>query len=114
MHLDVPRRGDVYWVDFSPARGSEQNGTRPAVIISTDTANKVLNVVTVAAVTTKIRSGSPLQLILPKGYPCKEESAVLGFQVMTVDKARLDDFVGSLDSAQLEELRRLMRTVWAL
>lgn len=104
----------MYWVDFDPARGSEQAGTRPAVVISTNSANRSLGVVSVAAITTKIRPGSPLQLILPQGRPCREESAVLGFQVMTVDKVRLIGYVGALDSAQLEDLRRLLRTVWAL
>jgi hypothetical protein len=33
---------------------------------------------------------------------------------MTVDKVRLIGYVGALDSAQLEGLRRLLRTVWAL
>ena len=109
-----PRRGEVYWVDFTPSRGAEQAGRRPAVIISTDTANRVLNNVTVAAITTKIRAGSPLQLVLPRGNPCVEESAVIGHQVMTVDKARLDEYVGILDASQLESLRRLLRQVWAL
>lgn len=109
-----PLRGEVYWVDFSPARGSEQAGRRPAVVISTNTANRVLNTVTIAAVTTKIRPGSPLQLVLPQGRPCPEESAVIGHQVLTIDQSRLDEYIGVLDEQQLESLRRLLRQVWAL
>ncbi len=33
------RRGDVYWVDFEPARGSEPNKKRPAIIVSRDESN---------------------------------------------------------------------------
>lgn len=108
------RRGDVYWVDFSPARGSEQAGRRPAVVISTDSANRALATVTIAAVTTKLRPGSPLELILPRGRPCEEESAVKGHQVLTVDQTRLGKLIGRLDAEQLEDLRRLLRMVWAL
>jgi len=32
-------RGDIWIVDWSPGRGSEQTGTRPAVVIQTDAAN---------------------------------------------------------------------------
>ncbi|WP_440070984.1 type II toxin-antitoxin system PemK/MazF family toxin [Streptosporangium sp. OZ121] len=33
---DPPKRGEIYWVDHNPARGSEQAGMRPGVIISRD------------------------------------------------------------------------------
>lgn len=114
MSADEPARGDVFWVDFDPARGSEQSGRRPGVVISSDGANRALPVVTIAAITTKKRASSPLQLVLPRGRPCAQESAVLGFHVVSIDKGRLDGFVGSLDAEQMESLRRLLRNVWAL
>ena len=46
-----PRRGGVYFVNFDPVRGSEQAGTRPALIISNDVANRHSSVVTVVAIT---------------------------------------------------------------
>jgi mRNA interferase MazF len=33
------RRGDVWLVDWSPSRGSEQAGSRPAAVVQTDAAN---------------------------------------------------------------------------
>ena len=30
----VPERGDVVWLDFSPTRGHEQSGHRPALVLS--------------------------------------------------------------------------------
>jgi mRNA interferase MazF len=33
------RRGDIRLVDWSPSRGSEQAGMRPAVVVQTDAAN---------------------------------------------------------------------------
>jgi hypothetical protein len=32
-------RGDIWVVDWSPGRGSEQAGMRPAVVVQTDAAN---------------------------------------------------------------------------
>jgi mRNA-degrading endonuclease toxin of MazEF toxin-antitoxin module len=87
---------------------------RPAVVISSNQANRSLPTVTVAAITTRIRAGSPLQMVLPAGKPTPEDSAVLGFQVMTMDQSRLDDYLGALDDAQLVELAALLRRVWGL
>ena len=33
------KRGEIWWVDWSPGRGSEQQGVRPALIVQTDAAN---------------------------------------------------------------------------
>jgi mRNA interferase MazF len=35
------RRGDLYWIDWSPARGSEQAGLRPGLVVQNDVANAV-------------------------------------------------------------------------
>jgi len=36
------RRGEVWWIEFEPAVGSEIRKTRPAVIVSNDAANRHL------------------------------------------------------------------------
>ncbi|MDP3017765.1 MAG: type II toxin-antitoxin system PemK/MazF family toxin [Deltaproteobacteria bacterium] len=42
MTKDVfPRRGDIWLVNFNPAKGSEQKGMRPALIIQNDIGNEV-------------------------------------------------------------------------
>lgn len=47
------RRGDVVWADFSPTRGREQDGQRPALIIaSNDYLESVPNLVIALPVTT--------------------------------------------------------------
>ena len=107
------RRGDVYWVDFNPARGSEQAGVRPGCIISLDSFNRVMPVVIVAAVTTKLKF-SKLAVHLPVGKPLPEASEILPFQLLTVDKTRLRDYMGSLTVAQIADLEHKMKVCWGL
>ncbi|HLY66553.1 MAG TPA: type II toxin-antitoxin system PemK/MazF family toxin, partial [Chloroflexota bacterium] len=63
-------RGDIRLVDFNPARGSEANKRRPAVIVSNDGANATATrlrrgVVTVVPVTSNVYRVYPFQTLLP-------------------------------------------------
>ena len=55
-------RGEVYWLDFDPVKGSEQAGLRPALIIQNDLGNRYGRTTVVAAIpirlTGRIRSWS--------------------------------------------------------
>lgn len=48
------KRGEIYWVEFSPVKGSEQGGVRPAVVIQNDTGNRYAPTTVVAAITSRI------------------------------------------------------------
>jgi mRNA interferase MazF len=48
-----PKRGEIWKVDFNPARGSEQSGQRPAVIIQNNVGNRVADTTIIAAISTK-------------------------------------------------------------
>jgi mRNA interferase MazF len=108
-----PRRGDIFWIDFDPARGSEQAGYRPGCVISMDSFNRTMPVVVVAAMTSVVKT-SRLALTLPAGEPMEREGQILPFQVTTVDKSRLEDYAGSLSAYQVLELERRMRLCWGL
>ncbi|MGH9533852.1 MAG: type II toxin-antitoxin system PemK/MazF family toxin [Terriglobales bacterium] len=41
--MSPTRRGDVWWVAFGPSTGGEIQKTRPAVVVSNNAANAVLN-----------------------------------------------------------------------
>ena len=58
-----PRRGEVWWVSFDPSIGGEIQKTRPAIIISNNAANAVLNrviVVPITSQTAKVYPGETL------------------------------------------------------
>ena len=111
-----PRRGDVYWVDFDPAKGVEQRGRRPAVVIQNDHGNRVSPYTVVAAL-----SSAPLPRVYPftvalaageRNLP--RECHVNCAQLRTIDKARLDGFIGCLDEDRIAELDAALRFQLAL
>ena len=53
-------RGEIYWVDFDPVRGSEQGGLRPALVVQNDAGNESSPTTVVAAIT---------RTIPPRPYP---------------------------------------------
>jgi mRNA interferase MazF len=48
------RRGEIYWVDFSPVKGSEQGGIRPALVVQNDIGNRFSPTTVVVAITRTI------------------------------------------------------------
>lgn len=52
------RAGDLVWLDFSPSRGSEQGGHRPALVVSARRLTEVTSLAIVCPITSQ-----------PKGYP---------------------------------------------
>ena len=65
----VIRKGSIYWVDFSPGKGSEPKGRRPGLVIQNNALNESrINTVIMLAVTSNLRfSGLPGNVTLRKG-----------------------------------------------
>ncbi len=111
------RRGDIWIVDWSPARGSEQAGMRPALEVQTDAANlnaRYPNVI-VLPISTK---GKPVPFHVPidPSQECglKETSFVKCEQVLTISKSRLNRRIGSLNEQQLRDVETGLRRVLEL
>jgi mRNA interferase MazF len=111
------RRGDIWIVDWSPARGSEQAGMRPALVVQTDAANlnpRYPNVI-VLAISTKGKS-VPFHVSINPSQESglKETSFVKCEQVLTISKDRLARRSGSLNEQQLREVETGLRRVLEL
>ena len=77
----IPSRGDIVWLDFDPTVGHEQAHKRPALVLSPEPFNRIIELVFLAPITSKIK-GLPFEVKL-RGT--KTEGVVLCHQVRTVD-----------------------------
>jgi mRNA interferase MazF len=100
------RRGDVFWVDLNPVKGSEQAGRRPVVVIQNDIGNEAAPTVIVAPLTTKsFTKQYPINVHIPRAVAgLKENSTVLLSQIRTIDKTRLDRKIGHLPPTYLKQV----------
>lgn len=99
------KRGQIYWVDWNPARGSEQSGLRPALVVQNDVGNRFSPTTIVAALTTAIEKPYPFLVKVTateSGLP--KDSSINLAAIMTVDKTRLTRNCGELSRARMLEV----------
>ncbi len=87
-------RGQIYFVSLDPAKGREQAGRRPILVVSADAINRQPLVVTVAVGTSgrNVERDYPTNVRLSAretGLP--EETVFLCFQIRSIDPSRLAD-----------------------
>lgn len=104
------RRGEFYEVDWSPGKGSEQGGRRPALIIQNNIGNKFSPTTIVAACTTADVKAYPFIVPVAKkesGLPrnCKINLSAL----LTIDKSRLINKCGELSEEKMEEIDKAIK-----
>ncbi|GAB6392073.1 MAG: type II toxin-antitoxin system PemK/MazF family toxin [Treponematales bacterium] len=100
------KRSEVWWVDFDPATGSEIQKTRPAVIVSSNTANASMRRVVVVPLTSNISRLYPAEtLVTVRGM----QSKAMADQITAVDKSRLKSQTGSLSRADMTKVEAVIR-----
>ena len=95
--------GEVWWVAFDPAVGSEIQKTRPAIIVSNDSANRNLKRVVVVPLTTNTSRVFPGEArVSVAGEFCKAMSD----QLMAADKLRLKEKLATLSKSDMLEVEQ--------
>ena len=99
----VYRRGDIYCADLNLVVGSEQGGIRPVVVIQNDIGNKHSTTLIVAAVTTKIRKKEqmPTHYLIKNNPAFSEPSVVMLEQIRTIDKQRIEGYLGKATKSEM-------------
>ena len=102
------RRGDIYHANLNPVVGSEQGGYRPVLVIQNNRGNKHSPTVVVAAITSRPKHKMPTHVPLKGIEGLEKDSVVLLEQLRTIDKKRLDDYVGTLDRQQMLKVEKAL------
>jgi mRNA interferase MazF len=99
-------RGEVWWVDFDPSVGGEIRKTRPAVIISNNSANTSLNRVQIIPLTINTGRLYPSEAIVMVDG---KESKAMADQLTTASKERLTNQLGVISLEDLKAIERVIK-----
>ena len=83
------KRGEIYWVDFDPSRGSEQAGRRPALVVQNDVGNANSSTTVVVAITRTVpKKAYPFAVVVdPSASGLPSISTINCAQILTLQQA---------------------------
>jgi mRNA interferase MazF len=97
----VVRRGDIYWLDL------EDEGRRPALVLTRPEAIPVLRRITIAYLTRTVR-GIPTEVRLGPEDGMREECAVSLDNLRTVHRSLMGEPITSLSGPRMHEVCRAL------
>ncbi len=117
------KRGEIYWAEFDPVKGSEQGGLRPALIVQQDVGNRYSPTTVVVAITRTLppRLYPFVVVVEPEGSGLSARSAINCSQITTIQKdepgSRLRPWpgehevrpIGRLSAQKMAEVERALR-----
>jgi len=106
---DFPRRGEVWLVNWNPARGSEQAGRRPALVIQNDIGNEKAPTTIVAAISSPVRVYPMNVQINPPEGGLDHPSIIKTSQILTISKERLEKRLGRISRDSMDEVDKAIK-----
>jgi mRNA interferase MazF len=100
------KRGEVWWVNFDPAVGSEIRKERPAIIVSNDMANRLLSRVQVVPITSNVDRLYPSETYITLNG---EQRKAMADQLATVSKQRLRSKLGEISKSDMTSVERVIK-----
>lgn len=113
----VIRKGSIYWVDFSPGKGSEPKGRRPGLVVQGNAVNdSKINTVIMLAITSTLKYGDlPGNVTLRKGEANMPKRCVINVsQIKSVDKNSIKDKIGALTKDKMAYVEEGIRLIFDL
>ncbi|MBN1306158.1 MAG: type II toxin-antitoxin system PemK/MazF family toxin [Anaerolineales bacterium] len=103
----VIQQGDIYWVELEQPAGSEPGYRHPHIVIQNNVYNQSrINTVVLCTLSSNInRAKIPGNILLEEGEAgLSKASVVLVSQIVTVEKACLDEYVGTVSRSQMQQI----------
>lgn len=107
MSEPQPTRGQIWWVDFDPTRGSETRKTRPAVVVSTDAVSRLPVRLVVPLTEWKEKHSEYLWRLEVEPSQLNgltKNSAADALQIRCVSIERFKEHIGRLEAVLMSEL----------
>jgi mRNA interferase MazF len=106
-NLENIKRGEVYFADLGDETvGSEQGGLRPVIIVQNNKGNKYSPTTIVITITTRKKTALPTHVSIngdeENGLKCN--SIALCEQIRTIDKIRIKNKIGNVDTKTLNKI----------
>ena len=99
------KRGDIIIVNLNPKKGDEVAKIRPAVIISNDDENKILDTVILMILSTDlIDNMEPYRMRISQRENLKEDSDLLINQVKTLSKLRIKEKIATVTDEEYKNI----------
>ena len=108
------KRGEMYYADLEPVRGSEQGGIRPVLVIQNDIGNAFSPTTIVAAITGSLDKADLPTHIFVCADCLKKPSIILLEQIRTIDRCRLFHYIGRLDDTQMLQVNQVIQVSFGL
>ncbi len=111
-----PSRGEVWQVNLDPGtKGSEQQGSRPALVISVDKFNHGPARLVIVIPITKVNKQLPSHVFVPKGEAGLEfDSYIKVEDIRSISTERLQYCRGIVNYPRIEEVQRILRVLLKL
>jgi len=100
------KRGELFWANLDPVKGSEQAGRRPVLVLQNDVGNEFSPTTIIAPLTTtKFIKEYPTNVFLLKGTAgLKSDSTISLSQIRVIDKIRLESRIGHLSEKNMQRV----------
>ena len=106
----VFRRGGIYTANLNPFKGSEQGGTRPVLVLQNNDGNYHCPTLIVAPISSQLKKTElPTHYILKRGHGLAMDSIVELEQIKTIDKSRIERYIGWITKEQLSDIEDVIR-----
>ena len=115
--MSDPIRGQIYWLNWEPGRGSEQTGRRPSLVVQNNPYNQASAYVNTIVVTISSKGRdipTHVKLIPDSVNGLRETSYIKCEQLYTINKERLEDYIGEIGDDVLREVDNALKKVLGL
>jgi mRNA interferase MazF len=104
-------RGEIWWVNLDPTQGSEIKKTRPCLVLTSDTLNRLRKTVVVIPLSTAAKAHPPITI--PMTCDGRPAVAIID-QVRAVGKHRLRTRIEAASDEAMNAVRKAISAILEL